>query len=60
MSIATRPQLSHLRALESEAIHVMREVAAEFEPFYDAYLPGIALAQAKARVVPLRPSAPTT
>jgi sulfate adenylyltransferase subunit 2 len=26
-----RPQLSHLRALESEAIHVMREVAAEFE-----------------------------
>ncbi len=25
------PQLSHLRALESEAIHVMREVAAEFE-----------------------------
>jgi sulfate adenylyltransferase subunit 2 len=31
MSIAARPQLSHLRALESEAIHVMREVAAEFE-----------------------------
>jgi len=31
MSAATRPQLSHLRALESEAIHVMREVAAEFE-----------------------------
>jgi sulfate adenylyltransferase subunit 2 len=31
MSIAVRPQLSHLRALESEAIHVMREVAAEFE-----------------------------
>jgi sulfate adenylyltransferase subunit 2 len=30
-SVATRPQLSHLRALESEAIHVMREVAAEFE-----------------------------
>ena len=28
---AHRPQLSHLRALESEAIHVMREVAAEFE-----------------------------
>jgi sulfate adenylyltransferase small subunit/phosphoadenylyl-sulfate reductase (thioredoxin) len=27
----SRPQLSHLRALESEAIHVMREVAAEFE-----------------------------
>ena len=26
-----------------------------FEPFYDAYLPGIALAQAKARVVPLAP-----
>jgi N-succinyldiaminopimelate aminotransferase len=25
------------------------------EPFYDAYLPGIALAQAKARVVPLAP-----
>jgi sulfate adenylyltransferase subunit 2 len=31
MSFTTRPQLSHLRALESEAIHVMREVAAEFE-----------------------------
>src|SRR5271170_5549434 len=30
-SFSTRPQLSHLRALESEAIHVMREVAAEFE-----------------------------
>ncbi len=32
MSVAAGPkQLSHLRALESEAIHVMREVAAEFE-----------------------------
>jgi sulfate adenylyltransferase subunit 2 len=31
VSVATRPQLSHLRALESEAIHVMREVAAEFD-----------------------------
>ncbi len=31
MGVAIRPQLSHLRALESEAIHVMREVAAEFE-----------------------------
>jgi sulfate adenylyltransferase subunit 2 len=31
VSVAVRPQLSHLRALESEAIHVMREVAAEFE-----------------------------
>ena len=31
MSAATRLQLSHLRALESEAIHVMREVAAELE-----------------------------
>ena len=31
MATATRPQLSHLRALESEAIHVMREVAAQFE-----------------------------
>ncbi|MHB8532914.1 MAG: sulfate adenylyltransferase subunit CysD [Solirubrobacteraceae bacterium] len=31
MRVATRAQLSHLRALESEAIHVMREVAAEFE-----------------------------
>jgi sulfate adenylyltransferase subunit 2 len=31
MSVTQRPQLSHLRALESEAIHVMREVAAEFE-----------------------------
>src|SRR6202046_881788 len=32
MSVAARPQLSHLRALESEAIHVMREVAAQFNP----------------------------
>jgi sulfate adenylyltransferase subunit 2 len=31
MNVPARPQLSHLRALESEAIHVMREVAAEFE-----------------------------
>ncbi len=31
MSVATGPQLSHLQALESEGIHVMREVAAEFE-----------------------------
>jgi sulfate adenylyltransferase subunit 2 len=31
MSTDVRPQLTHLRALESEAIHVMREVAAEFE-----------------------------
>ena len=31
MAVAARPKLSHLRALESEAIHVMREVAAEFE-----------------------------
>jgi sulfate adenylyltransferase subunit 2 len=31
MAVAARPQLSHLRALESEAIHVMREVAAELE-----------------------------
>ena len=31
MSVTARPQLSHLRALESEAIHVMREVAAELE-----------------------------
>jgi sulfate adenylyltransferase subunit 2 len=31
MSTATNAQLSHLQALESEAIHVMREVAAEFE-----------------------------
>jgi sulfate adenylyltransferase subunit 2 len=31
VSVAERPRLSHLRALESEAIHVMREVAAEFE-----------------------------
>jgi sulfate adenylyltransferase subunit 2 len=30
-AVAAGPQLSHLRALESEAIHVMREVAAEFE-----------------------------
>jgi sulfate adenylyltransferase subunit 2 len=31
MTVTARPKLSHLRALESEAIHVMREVAAEFE-----------------------------
>ncbi len=31
VTVAARPQLSHLRALESEAIHVMREVAAELE-----------------------------
>jgi N-succinyldiaminopimelate aminotransferase len=31
--------------------------AVVFEPFYDAYLPGIALAQAKAVVVPLEPPA---
>jgi sulfate adenylyltransferase subunit 2 len=31
VSVAERPRLSHLRALESEAIHLMREVAAEFE-----------------------------
>jgi sulfate adenylyltransferase subunit 2 len=31
MTVTATPQLSHLRALESEAIHVMREVAAEFE-----------------------------
>ncbi len=31
MSVSTRPQLSHVRALESEAIYVMREVAAQFE-----------------------------
>src|ERR1700683_2890848 len=31
MSVAATPQLSHLRALESEAIHVMREGAAELE-----------------------------
>jgi sulfate adenylyltransferase subunit 2 len=31
VSVTERPQLSHLRALESEAIHLMREVAAEFE-----------------------------
>src|SRR6202789_3670490 len=31
MSVAARPKLSHLRALESEAIHVVRGVAAEFE-----------------------------
>ena len=28
-----------------------------FEPFYDAYLPGVAMAQAEARVVPLVPPA---
>jgi sulfate adenylyltransferase subunit 2 len=31
MTVVAHPQLSHLRALESEAIHVMREVAAELE-----------------------------
>ncbi len=29
--------------------------AVVFEPFYDAYLPGIAMAQAEARIVPLTP-----
>ncbi|MBJ7464786.1 MAG: sulfate adenylyltransferase small subunit, partial [Mycolicibacterium sp.] len=28
---AARYELSHLRALEAEAIHIIREVAAEFE-----------------------------
>ncbi|HEV7849906.1 MAG TPA: sulfate adenylyltransferase small subunit, partial [Mycobacterium sp.] len=28
---AGRYELSHLRALEAEAIHIIREVAAEFE-----------------------------
>ena len=31
MTAVTQPALSHLRALEAEAIHVMREVAAERE-----------------------------
>ncbi|HEY7890874.1 MAG TPA: sulfate adenylyltransferase subunit CysD [Solirubrobacteraceae bacterium] len=31
MSVVERPRLSHLQALESEAIHIMREVAAELE-----------------------------
>ena len=31
MTAITQPALSHLRALEAEAIHVMREVAAERE-----------------------------
>jgi sulfate adenylyltransferase subunit 2 len=31
MSTTARPELTHLQALESEAIHVMREVAAELE-----------------------------
>jgi sulfate adenylyltransferase subunit 2 len=31
MTVAARPELTHLRALESEAIHIMREVAAELE-----------------------------
>ena len=31
MNYTARPQLTHLRSLESEAIQVMREVAAEFE-----------------------------
>ena len=31
MTAATQPALSHLRALEAEAIHVLREVAAERE-----------------------------
>jgi N-succinyldiaminopimelate aminotransferase len=37
------------------ALLAPRDEAIVFEPFYDAYLPGIALAQAKARVVPLAP-----
>ncbi len=28
---ATTPRLSHLRLLEAESIHILREVAAEFE-----------------------------
>jgi sulfate adenylyltransferase subunit 2 len=31
VTVAARPELTHLRALESEAIHIMREVAAELE-----------------------------
>jgi len=31
MSVTDRMKLTHLQALETEAIHVMREVAAELE-----------------------------
>src|SRR5439155_25858193 len=30
-SVDTQPKLDHLRRLEAESIHIMREVAAEFE-----------------------------
>jgi sulfate adenylyltransferase subunit 2 len=30
-AVAARPMLDHLRALEAEAVHIMREVVAEFE-----------------------------
>src|SRR5437660_6314424 len=45
---AARLQLSHLRAVESEAIHVMREVAAEFER------PGLLFSGGKDSIVLLR------
>ncbi len=48
VSTPTRPVLSHLRALESEAIYVMREVAAEFER------PGLLFSAGKDSLVLLR------
>src|SRR6266498_3133310 len=41
-------ELSHLRALESEAIHIIREVAAEFER------PGLLFSGGKDSIVMLR------
>jgi sulfate adenylyltransferase subunit 2 len=31
MDVALTPRLDHLRALEAESIHILREVVAEFE-----------------------------
>src|ERR1051325_8735444 len=31
MDVAVAPRLDHLRALEAESIHILREVVAEFE-----------------------------
>ena len=47
---ATEALCATLAALLDEG-----DEAIVFEPFYDAYLPGIALAQARARIVPLAP-----
>ena len=51
-STRARPRRS---ARRSRALLDAGDEAIVFEPFYDAYQPGIALAQAQARVVPLAP-----